>query len=93
MAKNVKCIDCAECIGWALPVRVNADNLYYAKRCLWLVKNTVVCDRTHKTKQKDHEQYCKHYHEKIHRFDQSAEIEELETKIKEFEALAEMVCE
>lgn len=89
MAKKVKCIDCEECMNWAVPVRVSANNLDYAKWCLRLAKNTVVCDRTHKTKPKDHEQYCKHFRKKTHSFDCSAEIEELEKMIAEFEGQVE----
>lgn len=61
MSKKHKCCMCENSMHWSLPERVTPVNIDYAKRCLRLAKNTIVCDRTHKTKGKNHEQYCKYY--------------------------------
>ena len=91
MAKKVKCIDCAEYTNWSLPVKVNKENIDYAKHCLFIAKRTFVCGRTMKTKPLNNEQYCKHFCKSEHKNDFNAKrIAELEAKIKEFEALAEM---
>ena len=61
MAKKHKCIECENALNWAIPERVSENNLFYAKRCLDLANRSVCCDRTMKTKSKDHEQYCKYF--------------------------------
>lgn len=85
MAKKVKCIDCMESMNWALPHKVNAKNLDYAKHCLRVAKNTIVCGYTMKTKKRDNEQYCKHFHKTQYSNDNTKQLEELEVKIREFE--------
>ena len=90
MSKKVKCIECIEFMNWSLPLKVNADNLEYAKHCLWVAKRSFVCGYTMKTKKRDNEQYCKHFKKTLYSNDFTKNIEELEAKIKEYEALAEM---
>lgn len=91
MAKKVKCIECEEYMNWSLPVKVGKQNIEYAKHCLSVAKRSFVCGRTMKTKPLNNEQYCKHFCKGKNYNDwNSKRIEELEAKIKEFEALAEM---
>ena len=85
MAKKVKCIECMECMNWSLPHKVNADNLEYAKQCLVIAKRSIVCGYSMKTKRRDNEQYCKHFQKTLYSNDFTKEIEELETKINEYE--------
>ena len=87
MAKKVKCIECMEFMNWALPHKINADNLEYAKHCLWLAKRSFVCGYTMKTKKRDNEQYCKHYSKTRYSNDYTKQIEELETMIREFDEM------
>jgi len=61
MSKKVKCKECDKSMRWALPGKVTASNLDYAKYCLDAVKRSMVCGQTMKTKNIEHEQYCKHY--------------------------------
>ena len=90
MAKKVKCIECMESINIALPYRITKENVDYAKQCLVIAKRSIVCGRTMKTKTREHEQYCKHFAKSIFINDITEEIEQLEAKIKEYEALEEM---
>lgn len=91
MAKKVKCIECSEYMNWSLPIKVSKQNIEYAKHCLSVVKRSFVCGRTMKIKPLNNEQYCKHFCKGENHNDwNSKRIEELEAKIKEFEALAEM---
>lgn len=61
MAKKVKCIECINVMEWALPDEVIQENVDYAKRCLSISEKTFVCGQTMKTKNRSHEQYCKHF--------------------------------
>ena len=61
MSRKVKCKMCEKSMRWALPERVTENNYEYAKHCLRMVKNTLVCDRTMRTKYIEHEQYCKYF--------------------------------
>lgn len=90
MAKKVKCIDCINSMHWALPVMVRGENLEYAKYCSRIAKRSIVCGETMKTKQINHEQYCKKYREKTEwdkEYDKvyDKEISELEKKIEDYE--------
>lgn len=90
MGKKVKCIECSEYMDWALPVKVNEGNISYAKQCLNIAKRTFVCSYTMKTKPLNNEQYCKHFCKNEYKDNSNSKrIEELESKIKEFEALKE----
>ncbi len=60
MSKKVKCLDCAECMRFAIPMKKYLEeNTYLVDR----LKNSLVCGYTMKTKNVDNEQYCKHYWE------------------------------
>ena len=91
MGNKRKCKLCEQSMRWALPERVTEKNYEYAKHCLHMVKNTLVCGRTMKTKPIEHEQYCKHYHPKDDidlDFDIKCEpkrIKKLEDMIKDYE--------
>lgn len=54
MSKKVKCVECVNCMRFAIP------KTYWNPNGL---KNRIVCAQTNKTKLDDNEQYCKHYHE------------------------------
>lgn len=91
MGSKKKCKLCELSMRWSLPERVTDKNCEYAKRCLHMAKNTLVCGWTMKTKPIEHEQYCKHYHPKDNR-DLELEtkyyskiIKNLEDMIKEYE--------
>ncbi len=84
MSKKVKCSECLNHMDWALPRSVGENNYEYAKHCLAMVKNTVVCGQTMKTKSRDHEQYCKHYEYGITPSIEN-EINRLEKDIEEYE--------
>ena len=89
MAKKVKCINCTKQMRWALPKRVEKNNLEYANYCARVAKRSIVCGETMKTTGINHEQYCKKYREKgehDRNYDNvySKEIAELERKIEDY---------
>lgn len=98
MARKVKCKMCEKSMRWAIPERVTENNYEYAKHCLRMVKNTLVCDRTMRTKYIEHEQYCKYFRKKDEReldYDIKAEpkrIQKLEDMIKEYERKVGLTC-
>jgi len=60
MSKKVNCLDCGECMRFAVPSkRVLEENPDIIDR----LKSNVVCGQTNKTKNVDNEQYCTHYFE------------------------------
>lgn len=87
MAKKVKCNNCKYKTLWALPEKVTAQNVDYAKHCVLVARRSFVCDFTMKTKHREHEQYCKNYEpadfDELTGYD--ARIAKLEQKIAEFE--------
>lgn len=90
MAKKVKCIECDNCMNWALPANVNHENINHAKHCLDIAKRTVVCGQTMKTKRRDNEQYCKHFVIAERSKDYSKQLEELKKKIERYEKEGEL---
>lgn len=58
MAKKVKCIECENSMDWDIPPIEQLKNDKWTQEIL---KETIVCGYTMKTKNKDHCQYCKHY--------------------------------
>ena len=87
MAKKRKCIECMHKSCWALPIKVTEENIDYAKHCLWVAKNTFVCDMTMKTKRTNNEQYCKYFEKKEYEETwYQKEIENLERMINEYES-------
>lgn len=98
MARKVKCKMCEKSMRWAIPERVTENNYEYAKHCLRMVKNTLVCGHTMRTKYIEHEQYCKYFHKKDEReldYDIKAEpkrIQKLEDMIKEYEREVGLTC-
>ena len=89
MARKVKCSDCDESMLWALPRSVNSNNIGYAKSCLNIAKNTIVCGRTMKTKGIKHEQYCKYFSKKVYDIGYCGELERLAKQIEEYEKAGE----
>ena len=91
MSTKQKCKLCEQSMRWALPERVTSNNYEYAKQCLRMVKTTLVCGHTMKTKGINHEQYCKHFitkDERMLKFETDSEknrIRKLEYMIKEYE--------
>ena len=63
MAKKRKCIECLEAAPWSMPRKGELDNApeYEITRLKRLCTETIVCGRTLKTKNIDHEQYCKYF--------------------------------
>jgi hypothetical protein len=57
MAKKVRCIECDNSMDWAIPKGEHLKDSYTQR----LLKNTIVCGYTMKTKSIEHCQYCKHY--------------------------------
>lgn len=56
MSKKVKCLDCGNCMRFAIPSKtVLNENEYLADR----LKSSIVCGFTEKTKNVDNEQQCK----------------------------------
>ena len=97
MSSKRKCRLCGESMGWALPDRVTSKNYEYAKRCLYMAKNTLVCGYTMKTKRIEHEQYCKHFVPKDEielDYEENTLVDELnnlENMIKEYEKQNEVI--
>lgn len=94
MSRKVKCKDCVESMCWALPVRVTERNFEYAKHCLYMAKNTIVCGWTSKSKGINHEQYCNRYKKSGDKVLMAREaqwtktdIENLEKMINDYEAV------
>ena len=91
MGSKRKCKLCEQSMRWSLPERVTDKNYEYAKYCLNMAKNTLVCGWTMKTKSIEHEQYCKHYHPKddiildFETQDEPNRIKKLENMINEYE--------
>lgn len=58
MAKKVKCMECDNSMDWSIPNigKIKGDTFLQD-----ILKNTIVCSYTMKTKTIDHCQYCKHY--------------------------------
>ena len=91
MSKKAKCKMCEESMRWALPERVTENKYEYAKHCLRMAKNTLVCGHTMRTKSIEHEQYCKHFYKKdecMIDYEMNVEpkrIQKLEEMIKQYE--------
>lgn len=61
MGKKRRCIDCDLHINWALPLKISAKNIDYARHCLNVAERSIVCSHNMKTKPLNNEQYCKHF--------------------------------
>ena len=63
MAKKYKCIECEYAMNWAVPCgKADFDKSEWnIKRLKHLCLETICCGWTMKTKNVDHEQYCKHF--------------------------------
>jgi hypothetical protein len=69
MAKKHKCIECDHAMNWAVPSckGIEDKSEWNIRRLRRLCLETIVCGRTMKTKNVDHEQYCKHFEEARYR--------------------------
>lgn len=63
MAKKHKCIECEHAMNWAVPhCKGDFDKSEWnIARLRRLCLETIVCGETMKTKNADHEQYCKKF--------------------------------
>ena len=60
MSKKAKCLDCGNCMRFAIPCKKTLEENEYL---VDILKNHIVCGFTEKTKSVDNEQQCKHYFE------------------------------
>ena len=85
MSRKVKCANCINASGFAIPMRVGSANYDYAKHVLGSLKRVLYCKEIGKTKPIEHEQYCKYYKKSEYYFANQSDIEKLETMIAEYE--------